>query len=163
MRKLHYVLVTFVLLIAVICNAQYKLQNAFPSMLPFSNPVEFVNAGDGSNRLFILQQNGMVYVINNSPATSLKKIFINLTSKVTQGGAETGLLGMAFHPNYENNRYFFVSYTFDSTGNPSRTWSRISRFTTSAENPDTVLLSTEEIFLTINQPDINHKGGKIAF
>ncbi|MEO8664226.1 MAG: PQQ-dependent sugar dehydrogenase [Ignavibacteria bacterium] len=163
MRKLHLLLATIILMISAVCNAQYKLQSAFPTLLAFNNPVELVNAGDGSNRLFVLQQNGAVYVFNNSPTATTKKIFIDLTSKVTQGGSETGLLGMAFHPDYKNNRYFFVSYTFDSTGNGSRTWSRVSRFRTSPENPDTVLLSTEEIFITINQPDLNHKGGKIAF
>lgn len=163
MKKILTSALFIYLIISGVCYGQYRLQLAFPNMLSYNNPVELVNAGDGSNRLFVVQQNGIIYTFNNTPTVSLRKIFLNLQPKVTQGGAETGLLGLAFHPNYENNRYLYVSYTFDSIGNPSRTWSRVSRYTASESNPDTVLWSTEHIILTISQPDLNHKGGKILF
>ena len=141
-------------------HAQYKLNIAFPNLQTFDNPIELVHAYDGSNRLFVVQQRGLIYVFNNDPSVSTAKLFINLSGKVSPSGNEKGLLGLAFHPDYENNRQFFVNYTFDSV---LQTWSRISRFTSSLSNPDTAVTSTEEILLTLFQPYTNHNGGKIAF
>lgn len=142
-------------------NAQYKLQPAFPNMTAaFNNPIELVHADDGSNRLFVAQQRGLIYVFNNTPAVSTRKTFISLVGKVSTSGSETGLLGLAFHPGYETNRYFYVNFTFDSA---TVLWSRISRFTASSSNPDTALNSTERILMTISQPFSNHNGGKVAF
>ncbi|MBV6479242.1 MAG: hypothetical protein HGGPFJEG_02013 [Ignavibacteria bacterium] len=143
-------------------KAQYKLQPAFPSMPDFSNPIEVTNAGDGTNRIFVAQQRGLIYVFNNSPTVSTRKTFMNFSSKVSSSGSEKGLLGLAFHPDYENNRYLYLNFTFDSAGS-SNGYSRISRFTASSSNPDTVLLNTELILLTVAQPYSNHNGGKIAF
>jgi len=142
-------------------NAQYKLQPAFPNMTAaFNNPIEMVHAYDGTNRLFVAQQRGIIYVFNNSPSVSTRKIFIDLASKVSQSGSEKGLLGLTFHPNYETNRYFYVNFTFDSA---TVRWSRISRFTASSGNPDTALINTEFILMTLSQPFDNHNGGKVAF
>ena len=74
------------------------------------------------------------------------------------GGGEMGLLGLAFHPDYENNGYFYVNYTVSS---PLKT--RISRFQVSSENPDSADKNTELILLTFNQPYSNHNGGWIGF
>lgn len=162
--KKFYIVLIFLIISSLNSNAhQYILQPAFPNLPTFLNPTELVNAGDGSNRLFLLQQNGLIYVFQNTPEVSVRKVFLNLQSKVTQGGSETGLLGMAFHPDFENNGYLYVSYTFDSTGNPSRTWSRIARYNVSPDNPDSVIPATEFIILTISQPDLTHKAGKILF
>ncbi|MBK9334748.1 MAG: PQQ-dependent sugar dehydrogenase [Ignavibacteria bacterium] len=141
-------------------HAQYKLNIAFPNLQTFDNPIELVHAYDGTNRMFVVQQRGLIYVFNNDPSVSTAKLFINLSGKVSQSGNEKGLLGLAFHPDYENNRQFFVNYTFDSV---LQTWSRISRFTSSLSNPDTAVTSTEEILLTLFQPFTNHNGGKVAF
>ncbi|MEO6693936.1 MAG: PQQ-dependent sugar dehydrogenase [Ignavibacteria bacterium] len=157
-------LVFFILLIFSLTsngNAQYKMVTAFPNMTAaFDNPIELVHAYDGTNRLFVAQQRGLIYVFNNSPTVSTRKTFINLSSKVSSSGSEKGLLGLTFHPNYETNRYFYVNYTFDSAAVP---WSRISRYTASSANPDTALLNTESILLTLRQPFDNHNGGKVAF
>lgn len=141
-------------------NAQYKMRVAFPNLATFNNPIEMVNAGDGTNRLFVAQQRGLIYVFQNTPNVSSRKTFLDLTGKVSASGSETGLLGVAFHPDYENNRYFYIDYTFDSA---SLLWSRVSRFETSSSNPDTAVRSTEKILLTVAQPFSNHNGGKIAF
>ena len=162
MKTLRFLISIFliVLTIPVITKAQYRLQNAFPNLPNFESPLEVVNAGDGSNRLFVVQQRGIIYVINNSPSVSIRKTFINLSNKVSQSGSEAGLLGLGFHPNYINNRYFYVNYTFDSA---SALWSRVSRFTSSPSNPDTALSNTELILITLSQPFPNHNGGKVAF
>jgi len=161
-RKNYTLIVILLLLTPIISSAQYKLVPAFPGLTVFNKPIEMVHADDGTNRLFILQQGGIINVINNSPSVTDKKIFLNLTAKVSQGGegSEIGLLGIAFHPDYENNRYFYVDYTFDSA---SAYWSRISRYTASSSNPDSALPSSERILLTQSQPYSNHNGGKIAF
>ncbi|MBK6877200.1 MAG: PQQ-dependent sugar dehydrogenase [Ignavibacteria bacterium] len=132
---------------------------AFPNLATFNNPIEMVNAGDGTNRLFVAQQRGLIYVFQNSPTVNSRKTFMDLTGVVSATGSETGLLGIAFHPDYENNRYLYLSYTFDSSGLRSR----IVRFEASSSNPDTALRSTQKILLTLAQPFSNHNGGKIAF
>ena len=137
-------------------NAQFQLQEAFPS-LTFSSPVGLYNSGDGTDRIFIVQQGGIIKVFENNRNTTTSKTFLNITDRVTSGG-ETGLLGLAFHPDYENNRYFYVDYTADS---PLRTV--IARYEVSAANPDSAIKNSELILLEINQPFSNHNGGQISF
>lgn len=159
MKKSALTIAAFaVMLLSTGAEAQYKMRLAYPGMPAFSNPIEMTNAGDGTNRVFVAQQRGIVYVFQNSPSVSSRKIFIN-NNKVSVSGSETGLLGLAFHPNYINNRYFYMHYTFDSSGLRSR----VSRFEASSSNPDTAFLSSEVILMTVSQPFSNHNGGKIAF
>ncbi|WP_337866042.1 PQQ-dependent sugar dehydrogenase [Ignavibacterium sp.] len=137
-------------------NAQYNFQEAFPN-LTFSNPLYLDHAGDGSNRIFVVEQAGRIKVFPNNSSVTTTKLFLDITDRVTSGG-ETGLLGLAFHPNYENNGYFYVNYTAPS---PLRTV--VSRFQVSPTNPDSADKNTEQILLTFNQPYSNHNGGCIAF
>ncbi|HMQ69417.1 MAG TPA: PQQ-dependent sugar dehydrogenase [Ignavibacteria bacterium] len=144
--------------------SQYQMVDAFPALHSFSYPVELVNSEDGTNRFFLVQQRGLIYVFNNNPTVNVSKTFLNLSSRVSQSGNELGLLGMAFHPDYENNGYFYIYHTFDSIINSSTTyWSRLSRYTVSPSNPDSALLSSQYIMLTLRQPYSNHNGGKITF
>jgi glucose/arabinose dehydrogenase len=138
--------------------AQFTISNAFPN-LTFNRTTEMIPANDGTNRIFVVTQNGIIYVFQNSPSVSTAKVFLDISDRVTQNGSETGLLGLAFHPGYTNNRYFFVDYTTSAL--PLR--SIVSRFTTSPTNPDSALKSSEYNILTLNQPYSNHNGGKIAF
>lgn len=158
MKKI--LILIFVLSVTNIFAQQYTyiIKRAFPNLV-FNRPTELIPSIDKSNRLFMLQQRGIIYVFKNDSLTNSRKIFINLP-QVSQQGYEGGLQGMAFHPNYVTNRYFYVHYTFDSVG---LFWSRISRITASATNPDTALNSTERILMTIAQPLPGHKGGKIQF
>jgi glucose/arabinose dehydrogenase len=137
--------------------AQYSLDLAFPN-LTFSNPVELVNSGDGTNRLFVLTQSGKIFVFPNTPSANAK-VFLDLTDSVSQSGGETGLLGLAFHPNYSNNGYFYVDYT--TRQSPLR--SKISRFSVSGSNPDSAVRSSEIVLITQVQPFSNHNGGHLAF
>ena len=148
------------LILSLTGNAQYVLKDAFPGLSPFSYPIELVHAYDGTNRIFVAQQFGVIYVMNNSTPVNTRKIFINLTGKVSQAGGEMGLLGLAFHPNFENNHYFYVNFTFDSA---AAIWQRISRFSASVLNPDTSLVESESILMTVFHPHPYHCGGKAAF
>jgi glucose/arabinose dehydrogenase len=129
---------------------------AFPN-LSFEQPVDIQFPDDGTNRLFVLSQPGIIYVFENDQNVKEKNVFLDIKSKVLFGG-EQGLLGLAFHPNYEQNGYFYLDYTTD---NPRRTV--ISRFTVSANDPSKADLQSELILLEIEQPYANHNGGQIAF
>lgn len=139
--------------------SQYQLQNAFPSVT-FTSPVDIQNAGDGTDRLFIVEQAGRIKVFQNRSNITAGEIktYLDITDRVSSGG-EMGLLGLAFHPNYENNGYFYVNYTVSS---PSRA-TRISRFQVSAANPDSANKNSELILLSFSQPFTNHNGGQVAF
>jgi len=141
-------------------TAQLQLEQAFPN-LSFTRPVELQHAGDATNRLFVVEQAGIIKVFENAKSTASAKTFINITDRVNDSGNEEGLLGLAFHPDYESNGYFYVDYT---ASNPRRTV--ISRFNVNATNPDSALKSSEFIIIEIpiNLPNNdNHNGGKIAF
>ncbi|MEW6195218.1 MAG: PQQ-dependent sugar dehydrogenase [Bacteroidota bacterium] len=141
------------------CNsskAQIEIVEAFPN-LSFEQPVDIQNPGDGTNRLFIVEQSGKIFVFENSPTTASKKLFLDISGKVLSGG-EQGLLGLAFHPNYKSNGFFYVDYTTD---NPRRTV--ISRFKVSSNDQDKADPSSELILLEVEQPYANHNGGQTTF
>lgn len=117
-------------------------------------PIGLTSAGDGSGRLFIIEQPGRILIYNGQEL--LDAPFLDLREQVTTQGSEQGLLGLAFHPEYEENGTFFVSYT-DKSGT-----SVISRFLVS-EDPNQADGTTESILLTIPQPFRNHNGGQILF
>ncbi|MCX6151356.1 MAG: PQQ-dependent sugar dehydrogenase [Ignavibacteriales bacterium] len=151
--------IIFILLTLVNANAffaQYKLQNAFPK-LTFNQPLGFQDARDGTNRVFIVTQEGLIYVLENSPSVNTKKIFLDIKDKVKSGG-EMGLLGLAFHPNFKSNEYIYVNYTAPA---PLRTI--IARFSVDKNNPDVVDKNTELKILEVKQPFENHNGGQLAF
>jgi glucose/arabinose dehydrogenase len=134
----------------------FEAKVAFPN-LSFSRPVDLQNAGDGSNRLFVVEQAGRIRVFENADTTDNAKMFLDISSQVLFGG-EQGLLGLAFDPNFSANRHYFVYY---SISNPRRT--RVSRFTADSQNPDTTLVATQQDVIAIDQPYGNHNGGQIAF
>ena len=131
----------------------FRLQQPFISGL--SSPVLLTNAADGTRRLFIVEQGGVIKVVQ--PGSTTPTVFMNITSRVLAGG-ERGLLGLAFHPEFETNHYFFVNYTRQTDGATI-----IARYT--AINNNTVGdPNSERIVLgPIAQPFSNHNGGGIAF
>ncbi|WP_194777540.1 PQQ-dependent sugar dehydrogenase [Pararhodonellum marinum] len=133
------------------------LEDAF-SQLTFTRPVDLQHAGDGSDRIFVVEQSGVISVFPNDPEVGEKKVFLNLESKVRDQGNEEGLLGLAFHPNYASNGYFYVNY---SASSPRRTV--ISRFQVSAADADAADGASEQVLMEINQPFANHNGGQLAF
>ncbi len=121
----------------------------------FDEPVGLYHAGDGSGRLFIVEQRGTVQIWKKGQL--VKKPFLDIHERVTAGG-ELGLLGLAFHPDFPHNGRFFVNYT-SRTGGLHTT---ISEFRVS-DRPDEADPRIERILLTIPQPYSNHNGGNIAF
>lgn len=159
-RHAKYLLAVAALIGADLAQAQYALQDAFPALPSFSLPVEVTQPPDGSNRLFVVEQRGRIYVFENSGAVSGRRLFLDLTDIVSASGGETGLLGLAFHPSYSSNGYFFVSYTSSRSGSLK---SYLSRFNVSGSDPDSAVVASEVVLLSVDQPYANHNGGKIAF
>ncbi|MBI2469782.1 MAG: PQQ-dependent sugar dehydrogenase [Planctomycetes bacterium] len=137
-------------------NKRYKLKNAFKN-LSFDNPLDLQHPGDGTNRIFVVSQDGLIYVFNNNPSVKSAKIFLDIRDKVTSGG-ELGLLGLAFHPDYKTNGYFYVNYT---ASNPLRTV--IARYTVSSKSRNDANKNSERILFQVNQPYSVHNGGQLAF
>jgi glucose/arabinose dehydrogenase len=160
MNMRHFVVGALLCAIAVPAFAQFALTDAFPSLPAFSSPIECVTSGDGTGRLFVAEQRGRIWVFNATASSPQRRLFLDLTSVVSQSGNETGLLGLAFHPQYASNGQFFVDYTSSSSGSLK---SYIARYTVSATDPDSAVKSSGAVLLTVDQPFDNHNGGKIAF
>lgn len=119
-----------------------------------NNPIGIANAGDGSGRLFILEQAGVIRILQGG--TILADPFLDISRQVGCCG-ERGLLGLAFHPRYVENGQFFVNYT-DRDGNTV-----IARFEVSPDNPNRANPESEQRLMYVRQPYPNHNGGAIVF
>ncbi len=119
-----------------------------------SNPVDVANAGDGSGRLFVVEQGGKIRIVRDGAL--VERPFLDIGGRITSGG-ERGLLGLAFHPDYPTDPRFFVDYT-DRDGNTV-----VSSFRVSATDPDVADAGSESIVLHVNQPFANHNGGGLGF
>ena len=124
----------------------------------FSSPIEITNAGD--SRLFVVQQGGAIKIVKPNGATGTVNAtnFLTLPSTLVLSGGEQGLLGLAFHPNYATNGYFYVNYTRQTDGATV-----IARYSVSAGNPDIADPSSALVMLVVAQPESNHNGGTIRF
>ena len=134
----------------------YQTVVAFPK-LSFQRPVDLQHSGDNTNRIFVVDQPGEIFVFKNEATTSTKKLFLDIKNKVDDGGNEEGLLGLAFHPDYKSNGYFYVNYT---ASNPNRTV--ISRFKVSSD-ANKADPASELVILEFRQPYSNHNGGQVSF
>jgi len=120
-----------------------------------TRPDYVTHAGDGSGRLFILEQPGRIRVMRDGKL--LTAPFLDLTARINADGNEQGLLGLAFHPRYRQNGLFFVHYT----GKSGETV--IARYRASAQEPDRADAASGNVILTVPQPYTNHNGGAILF
>ncbi len=134
-----------------------KTVPAFPN-LTFTKPVHLTNAGDGTDRIFVVEQPGRIKVFPNDPdvVASQVKFFLDITGRVNDGPNEAGLLSVAFHPDYANNGRLFVNYTASQSGLVTR----VSEFSASGDSADP---NSEIVRHTVAQPYGNHNGGQIAF
>ena len=134
-----------------------------PGATGLSAPVDLVTAGDGSERLFIVQQGGQVLVYEDGQV--LGTPFLSIGSLVVSGG-EQGLLGLAFHPNYPATPYFFVDYTCRvAAAQPECQNSGdtiVARYQVSA-NPDVADPASRRVLLSVHQPFSNHNAGDLKF
>jgi glucose/arabinose dehydrogenase len=140
-------------------NANSPLQN---SQLAFTQtatgltePLLVTHAGDGSNRLFIVERGGSIKIIKNGAI--LPAPFLDLASRITVSDGEQGLLGLAFSRNYATNGEFYVNYSLAADGSTV-----VARFRVSGD-ADVADSDSEEIILVEPQPFVNHNGGHLAF
>ncbi len=135
------------------------------------SPIGLVPSPDDSGKLYVIDQIGKVWIIDDS-GTLIEEPFLDVSGLMVSLSAnydERGLLGLAFHPDYSSNGRLFVYYTAPpNAGGPEEgeMWnniSRISEFTVSASDPNQVNSGSEKIILEIDQPQGNHEGGTIAF
>ena len=123
-----------------------------------SQPVGIMHAGDDSGRVFLLEQAGLIKVVKNGVVNSTP--FLDLTNVIDATSTEQGLLGLAFHPDYANNGYFYVNYTRDP--GPGDDLTTVARYQVSAGNPDLADMA-ETRLLEIPQDAPNHNGGDLHF
>ncbi|HNV99396.1 MAG TPA: PQQ-dependent sugar dehydrogenase [Chitinophagales bacterium] len=119
-----------------------------------NNPVDIAHCGD--DRLFIVERAGRIRIVQ-ADGTVLPDYFLDITDQIESGYQEQGLLGLAFHPDYASNGYFYVHYN-DEDGNTV-----ISRFSVSAGDPNVADEASEMVMMNIDQPFVNHNGGCIKF
>ena len=146
----------------------WQLVDALPGLV-FSRPISLVSVPGDANQLYVCEQGGVIKrvadVTSLTPATN---VFLDLVAAGTgvnvgpllAGQPENGLLGLAFHPNYATNGYFYVAYTANVGGNY---FQRVSRFTRSASDPTVADPASEERLLNIDDFGLNHNGGDLHF
>jgi glucose/arabinose dehydrogenase len=123
-----------------------------PFISGLTRPVDLKSSFDGSGRLFVIEKYGAIRVVKDGQL--LDQPFLNIDDRVNDESNEMGLLGLAFHPDFEQNGYFYVNYTGEGGD------TRISRFTA---NGDTADPNSEKVLMVIDQPFPNHNGGSVAF
>ena len=117
-------------------------------------PLFLTDAADGSGRLFVVEKPGRIVILQDGQP--LEAPFLEIPGRINSQDSERGLLGLAFHPNYAQNGFFYVNYT-DSRGDTV-----VSRFELTSD-PNTADPDSEKILLNISQPYANHNGGMIVF
>ncbi len=157
MKKIRLTAGSFLILAILVLSisAQNPTIRLQPYLSGLSSPVLITSAKDGTRRMFVVQQGGTLRVVQNGSTTLTD--FMNITPRVLSGG-ERGLLGLAFHPQFASNGYFFVNYTRQTDGATV-----IARFKTTDSSNTLGDPNSERIVLIIAQPFSNHNGGMIAF
>ncbi|RAJ00292.1 glucose/arabinose dehydrogenase [Chitinophaga skermanii] len=129
----------------------------------FISPVAMATPGDGSNRLFICQKEGKVWIIENGKLVPTP--FLDVAAdmvKINEAYDERGLLGIAFHPQYKSNGKFYVYYSAPSTTKGSNHRSVVAEYKVS-NNKNVANKASKREVLTFEQPESNHNGGDIIF
>jgi glucose/arabinose dehydrogenase len=137
----------------------------------FVSPIGVVPIPDNTGRLVVIDQVGKLYLIDAS-GNKITTPFLDVTSRMVMlnaGFDERGLLGVAFHPAYASNGRFFVYYNAPPRAGgptPTTSWNNLARFSefrVSAADPNLADISSERIFLEIDDPQGNHNGGTLLF
>jgi glucose/arabinose dehydrogenase len=148
MKKILLIICFFTLTANAQTVALQSFATGFTSAVEITHPV-------GDSRLFVVQQGGIIKIVSSAGVVNATP-FLTLTSATILSGGERGLLGLAFHPNYATNGFFYVNYTRAGDGATV-----VARYSVSA-NPD-IANTTGTVLLTVAQPFSNHNGGTIKF
>lgn len=146
------------LILVPIFTQEYQAEYAFPLLPTMDRPVGLYHPDNDSNRLYVLEQKGIIQMFENTNDVNELDIFLDIQDRVDDSANEMGLLGLAFHPDFSDNGFFYVNYT--------TTWPRrtvISRFSLDGDNPNIGDPNSELILLEVDQPYTNHNGGQLGF
>ncbi|PJF44841.1 MAG: glucose dehydrogenase [Phototrophicales bacterium] len=124
----------------------------------FQRPIEFIQAPDDTGRFFVVEQRGVIHIFQDGEVLSTP--FLNIMDRVTvlNNYDERGLLGMALHPDFTENGYFYLNYTRQKDSATI-----IARYQVSDDDPNVADPDSEYVLLTVAQPYDNHNGGQLAF
>jgi glucose/arabinose dehydrogenase len=137
------------------------LTPAFPR-LSFARPVFLTHTGDGSNRLFVVEQTGRVRVFENQHDVQAADVFLDIRERVQMNHNEEGLLAVAFHPKYKDNGRFFIYYTVKSArGEPKR--NRVAEYRVDPHDANKADAASERVILDVEQKWGNHNGSTLLF
>lgn len=164
MKRFYRALAAPLLLLVVATSVDADISGATRVASGLSNPLFATYAPGDKEHLFIVQKNGVIRVLDLTQNGLLPTPFLNVA---VDTASEGGLLGLAFHPDYQNNGKFYVNATIDNggipfQGNPSDFSTHIREYTVSSTNPY-VANSTPTEILSFLQPQDNHNGGWIGF
>lgn len=142
-------------------STAYELEDL--ALGEIGSPVAIASPSNDS-RLFIVDRSGRIFVIPDLE-TPVPEVFLDISDRVKDAESEEGLLGLAFHPNYASNGYFYVFYTHINSSQFIFHDDTIARFSVSANDPDLADASTEMILIQQpgNQWGSNHNGGDVKF
>lgn len=134
----------------------------------FTSPVALIDPNDGSHRLFVVDQTGLIWIITEG--NRIEKPFLDLHGQIVELNSfydERGLLGLAFHPDFATNGRFYVSYSGHLRSDLSKDeWDHttyVSEFTVLAGDPNLADLASERVLLAMDKPGYNYEAGHIAF
>lgn len=140
----------------------YNFVDAFPS-LTFYTPVGIFSPPNETNRLFVVELKGTIYVITNL-AVPTKTVFMDLADRIPLPSNEAGILGLAFHPGFATNQHFFLFYNYTTNNlEIAPLHERISRFTVDPNNSTKALFSSEVVLIDQFDRSDWHNGGHIEF
>lgn len=132
------------------------------------SPVFLIESPDDSGRLFVVDQAGQIRILSEDGEPT-DELFLDLKDKIVELNPqydERGLLGLAFHPDFANNRRFFVYYSVPRRESAPPDWnhtSRLSEFLVSQDDPNVADKGSERVVLEVDKPQANHNAGHIAF
>jgi glucose/arabinose dehydrogenase/uncharacterized cupredoxin-like copper-binding protein len=123
-----------------------------------ADPINVAAANDGSGRLFVIERPGLIRIIDKD-GNLLPDPFLDLSVLVQNDYLEQGILGLAFHPDYQNNGRFYVNFTDYHTNGDTF----VMEFRVSDDDPNVADRESGRLLLSFNQPFVNHNGGTIKF
>jgi glucose/arabinose dehydrogenase len=140
--------------------AGWERESATGKIVPL-RPLVLTHAGDGSNRVFVATQQGVIHVFPNDQKAKQTKVFLDIQERVfyNDNENEQGFLGLAYHPNFKKNGEFFVFYTPKKAKNTNL----VCRYRVRADDPDRADPASEEVLLRVERPFWNHDGGTLCF
>lgn len=164
-----------ILLTAILMNSLSACRQSIPPQIRlelvaegFTSPVALIDPGDGSERLFVVDQTGLIWIL--SAGKRLEIPLLDLREKIVELNDfydERGLLGLAFHPDFADNGRFYISYSGQLRNDLSpEQWDHttyISEFTVLTDDLNQADPDSEHILLAMDKPGYNYEAGHIAF